>query len=358
MEPTTELGEGEFKDSIIQAFYKALGAKQYAKRNPAPLPVSLERKHFDNLMHQDYMVSDKSDGVRYLLFLGQVSGRELSVMIDRKLSVFQVPVAASRSHFKGSVYDGELVRSQQSDAYLIFDCYCHKGVFVGGGDYCSRLSIIRSSFDLEGFQVSSPEEAAAQASKGKIICGGSTMGLRFRPKPCFQLRQLDTLLRKMQTLPYSTDGLIFTPVSARAHFGTSVSLFKYKTHHNIDAEVSSDGVQLLIGVGGAPECAALRRDLCGIDERFSLSLSLRRKMAEHPGCILELSLGTAPAEGGRSPLVLLNFVQMRTDKSHPNTIVTVQRTLVSFEEAITLEELLEVARDASVYQDTRSSRLQ
>ena len=354
MDPSTEIRDGGLKQAIVGAFFELLGTSQYHQRNPAPLPVSLERRHCQELLQQDYMVSDKSDGTRYVLFLVQVKDTQYAVLIDRKLSLHQVPVAAARSHFKGSIYDGELVTSQDADAYLVFDCFAHKGEFVGGEDYCTRLSLIRGAMDLEGCQVSSPEEATQQASRGKVICGGSRRGLQFRPKPCFQLRQLDTLLRKIPLLPYATDGLIFTPVHAPISFGTWHAAFKFKTSHSIDAEVSSDGARLLIGVGGAPERANDRKDLAALDAPLTLAPGLEEQMRANPGAILELGLTRAPDPSG-SVGFLLTFLHVRKDKAHPNTVYTIQQTLASLGDNITTAELLEIAREAGQRQDLRST---
>lgn len=354
MDASTEIRDGDLKKAIVDAFFELLGASQYHQRNPAPLPVSLERRHCQELLCHDYMVSDKSDGTRYVLFLVQVNSAQYAVLIDRKLSLYQVPVAAARSHFKGSIYDGELVASQDADAYLVFDCFAHKGEYVGGEDYCARLSLIRGSMDLEGCQVTSPEEAAQQASRGKVICGGSRKGLQFRPKPCFQLRQLDTLVRKMALLPYATDGLIFTPVHAPITFGTWHAAFKFKTSHSIDVEVSGDGARLLLGAGGAPEQANDRKELGALEAPLTLDPSVEEQMRANPGAILELNLSRAPDPAGRLGFHL-TFLHVRKDKAHPNTVHTIQQTLTSLRDNITLAELLELAKEAGQRQDLRST---
>lgn len=347
MEPSGSLCTGETRTCLLRQYHEILGAVHYDERNPVSQPTSLERAHFSAFYERAYMISDKSDGTRYVLFLSKTQGREIAVMVDRKLSLYQIPVAASRSHFQGSIYDGELVNSNGSHLFLVFDCVASKGSYVGDKDFLSRLSLIRGAFDLEGASVQSPEEASLHARKGKIVCGGSARGLSFKPKPCFQLRQMDTLLRQMSSLPYKTDGLIFTPVEEPVRLGTHASMFKYKKNHSIDVEVSPDGSELLVGLGGAPDTAVLRTPLRGLGTQFRLDEAFSSRLSDYAGCILEMKLGAL--EGCLS----LSFLCRRFDKSHPNAVATVLRTITNVKEDISTAELLEIAQKAADAQDLR-----
>jgi len=350
MEPSAVLCVDEAKASVLQSYHELLGVAHYKERNPLPQPSSLERSHFPLLLERDYMIADKSDGTRYGLFLTQVQGREMAVLLDRKLAVYQVPVAAARTHFRGSVYDGELVLANGTQVFLVFDCVASKGVYVGEQSFLSRLSLIRAAFDLEGALVQSPEQAAQQARRGKIICGGNAHGLTFKPKLCLQLRHMDTLLRQLPSLPYKTDGFIFTPAHEPVCFGTHPSLFKHKQLHSIDVEVGPDG-ELLVGMGGAPDTAVLRTPLATLGVGFHVGPATQAEIASRPGGILELAM----RRNGED--VELLFFAQRLDKRHPNAVATVLRTVHNLRECITTEELLELAQRAAEAQDLRQEPL-
>jgi hypothetical protein len=350
MDPSCKLEEEEARSAILQRLFHLLGTTYYQKRNPVSLPKSLQRKDFDELLQNDYMVSEKPDGTRFILFLLEALGGHYSVMIDRKLDVYQLPVAASRGYFRGSVFDGELVNTPTADVFLIFDCLCLKGSLLEE-NYCSRLTKIRECFDLGGLQVSNPEEAAAQAKLGKVICGGSRRGLQFRAKQCFQLRQLDTLLRRLSGLSYRCDGLVFTPVHKKLSFGRSDCLYKYKTTHTIDVEVSPDGESIWVGCEGGPAQAGLRMDVLTLDQPLQVDASVTSKAKECAGKIVELTVALSEA-GFR-----LSFKGVRVDKTHPNVRTTVLSTLESVKEEITTTDLLELSKEAALYQDKRSSIL-
>ena len=345
MEPSTVLCVDELRAAVLQKYHEILGTTYYNERNPLPQPSSLERSHFPLFLKRDYMISDKSDGTRYTLFLTHVQGREMAVMIDRKLSLYQVPVAASRTHFQGSVYDGELVSANGAHVFLVFDCIASKGIYVGEKNFLARLSLIRTAFDLEGTLIQSADDASHQARKGKIICGGSACGLSFWPKQCFQLRHMDTLLRQLPGLSYQTDGLIFTPVDDPIFYGTHPSIFKYKTTPSIDVEVA-DG-ELLVGRGGPPDTAVLRMPLASLGVDFHMTAETQQQVARCTCGILELALRR------RDDGFELAFVCQRHDKRHPNAASTVLRTLTNLNENITVEELLDLAQQAAESQDLR-----
>lgn len=354
MEPSNSLCCGEAEAEILRDYHEWWGRTHFEGRNPAPQPSSLERQHFPLLLQNDYMVADKSDGARFVLFLTRAAGREVAVLVDRKLKLFQIPVAASKSFFAGSMFDGELVDANGFHVFLVFDAVAVKGVYVGEESLLSRLALVRNTFDLEGSPTQSAEQAAALAKRGKVVCGGSAHGLSFRPKPCYVMRQLDTLLRQMPTLPYAVDGLVFTPVHAAICTGTHATAFKFKWKHTIDVEVASDG-EFLVGKGGAPETAVQRMPLASLGAVFRLDDELKLRIvsgaASARGAVLELLLTLLP-DGE----VRLSLLRLRSDKVHPNSAAVVLRTLVNLNEGISTDELLELARDAAEQQLCRERR--
>lgn len=326
----------------IQMYCSMWGVPHLPKRNPCSQPVSLERKHLDLIAKGNYVVADKSDGIRYTLFLCKVGEQHYSFLVDRKLDMYQIPVAASKRMFAGSIFDGELVWIQGVNGaymqlFLVFDVVAYKGsADIKQENLHRRLAVIREAFDLSGHVISSPRGAARCAKEGKIICGGNAYGLSFRPKLCFPLDQLDTLLRQMETLPYSTDGLIFTAVNAPNCSGTAEHTFKLKNRHMVDLQLQ--GSSLLLGQGGHSDTAMHRVTLesVGIDLKLSpsmLQLLSQSSKEEHVTKIVECELLQVDGE------LHLEFVGVRTDKVHPNTVRTMLSTITNLRENIQAHEL-------------------
>ena len=355
--------KGEHLAACIASYFRLWRAPVLHERNPCAQPVSMERRHIPEVQNGDYVVADKSDGVRYTLFLCSEGGRSFSFLVDRKLSFYQITVAARKRAFAGSLFDGELVwadiagGAQRSQLFLVFDAVAVKGdLDVRYENLHRRLEIIRGAFDLNGHAVSSPCEAAALAKQGKIVCGGNPFGLAFRPKLCFPMRQMDTLLRQLPFLPYPTDGLVFTPVYSPVATGTAEKTYKLKLSHTVDVEVRNR--ELLLGQGGNSETAPLRVLLSSSDlglrpdDDFwrALGASCRCSMAD--SIIAECRLYTVGDE------IQLKFMSQRTDKSHPNTVRTVACTVLNFREDLQPHELCQSPRTLIVPQDAADTRLQ
>lgn len=250
--PSSRRCEQGLEVDVLRHYHALWNARQYPGRNPVPQPVSLERSCFEQLRTHRYYVSDKSDGTRYVLFLVRAQGKDLALMIDRKLCLYQISLAAGKSYFQGSIFDGELVTlSCGSHMFLVFDVIALRGeCSIGEQPLDRRLEAIRNIFDLE------------------------------------------------------------------------------------------DGQQLLVGMGGAPDTATRRSLLGSLGVAFLLRPELQAAMAAHPGAILEASISE---EAGRP---VLGLHALRTDKAHPNSGTTVLRTLRNARENISLEEVLELSRQA------------
>lgn len=327
---------GEAVRGILASYFKLWNLPYLPKRNPCAQPVSLERAHFPLLLQHDYVAAEKSDGVRYTLYLCREGGQNYSMLIDRKLTLYQIPVAGARKLFNGTIFDGELVWTNcngvRAQSYLIFDVIAFKGsTAIQRANLHERLAVIRQAIDLDGTAVQSPETAAALARKGKIICGGNAHGLSFRAKPCLPLSQLDTLLRQLSTISHGSDGLIFTPVNQPVMAGTAEQIFKLKAKHTIDLELR-DG-QLLLGIGGSSDTAPRRVTLNTLGIAFDVDDQLRAQLEQGVASIIECEV-TLQDAGAQ-----LRFVGHRTDKSHPNTVRTVLATLTNLREDIKPEEL-------------------
>ena len=337
---------GEHAASCARAFCSFWGAAHIPQRNPCSQPVSLERRHLPLLLKEQYVVADKSDGVRYSLFLFKDGDRHFSFLVDRKLALFQIPVAACSRAFEGSVFDGELVWVQGAQGawqqlFLVFDVVAVNGqTAIQHQNLHRRLELIRVTFDLRGEKATSPTNASHLAKQGKIVCGGNAYGLSFRPKPCFPMDQLDTLLRQIPSLPYATDGFVFTPVNEPVCAGTGERVFKLKSRHTVDLELRAG--ELLVGQGGGAETAAQRvpLDALGVPLRRSARLAALVATERSDSAILECLLTTVEDH------IELDLVCLRQDKAHPNTVRTLLSTLTNLREDIQIEELCGLARYA------------
>lgn len=339
-------GAGRFRtqnlhDVVLEKYHALWGVAAHPKRNPAPQPVSLERRDIDQLCAQEYMVADKSDGERHLLFLTSFEDLHISMLIDRRLNVQPVAVAAKKSYFKGSIFDGELVKEGEGACLLIFDVVAIAGDrSVAEQPFTRRNERIRDIFDLTGLDIGAADKVQQFArTHKKVICGGGPdhFCASFRPKACFHISMFDTLLRSIPQLPYACDGVIFTPVHEPVRTGTHPRMFKLKLRHSVDLELRVPSREALVGVAGGPETANLRVDVGEAAPQLRLCSSFWEQvlLARAPAsCIAEVDLRRD------DDAVLGVFSKLRRDKEHPNTDRTVQRTVVNLFEDIDFQEVL------------------
>jgi hypothetical protein len=276
------------------------GASEYF---PGPQPVSIERKHFRHFKKQ-YVVCEKSDGVRHVLMAFMFQENKMCVMINRALDVTLVPLSLPRDAYKGTILDGELIDGK---LFLVYDAVFVAGVSVGSKDLITRL-----------------------VSAGPIVSGILklvTNPVTVRMKTFFNMKDFEEFQTKyLPTLEYKTDGLIFTPVDEPVRTGTHETLFKWKPRYQntIDFLVKKSGDKWSLYV----------------QERGTMYFQgeIRGDVPDWitDGCIAECQFTSDETSKWWKP------VGLRTDKVHPNNRRTFYSTLTNIKEDIKWEEFLKV----------------
>lgn len=230
-----ELGELFLKaeGDLLQAFRHEVAdfLERQSLGFPGAQPVSFARKHFDNLLQDDYYICEKSDGVRCLLYSTHDDGKELHYLIDRKNDYYW----AAGLHFPvendpeftqfhvATLLDGELLYDTYPDGrlvlkYLAFDCLKIDGMNLMERTLDKRLAYF---FD----KIAEPFRKMCLAHPGDVHL------LPFRvEKKQFELAYG---IGKMfhETLPklkHGNDGLIFTCRTTPYRFGTDPNILKWK----------------------------------------------------------------------------------------------------------------------------------
>lgn len=223
---------------------------------PAPQPRSLNRKSIKLINPDDYVVSEKSDGVRYLLVLGTYPRsivlppntiREFAAFIDRRFQIYQTIVTAKKQFFKGTILDGELVWEFEKNLktprhlFLVFDIVAHKGERVGYRGFLERYELIHKIIDVFPNDILSEpmtwEHMATKLSKeGKIVSLGlgTEYCLQIRPKAFGPMKEIESIMANRKQLRHHSDGLIFMPKMLPVTAGSHPAMFKWKEHNTID----------------------------------------------------------------------------------------------------------------------------
>jgi hypothetical protein len=222
------------------------------------MPVNLTRQNLLEVQSSDYFVTEKSDGVRYLLYTVPESARGGSgsgvtaVLVDRSKAVFKFRgcEAVGRALGPGCVLDGELVfnRSFRENVFLVFDALLWRSGSLVARPFAERLERINREVlpsYARGMQEHGRQEAATCTARGQPNLPSNP--LQLVRKAFVSRRELGTLLGKMRNEDgervffdaepgaqqaqsrrhHKSDGLIFQP-NAAYQSGRHYDLLKWK----------------------------------------------------------------------------------------------------------------------------------
>lgn len=350
---------------------------------PGPNPVSISKKSLLEMKPEEYVIAEKTDGVRYSLMLCRDNENQpICVMINRACKKFEINVLADESYFDGSLFDGELAwensNSTSADKLIfwIFDAIFVKGKSVKENNYVSRFECIKIAF-LDPMQILDQTEKRAKelASMGKIVSIRNLSNMIFRPKQAVSSKEIDTLWHNIPLMNHKNDGLIFTPLLDAVHLGTHWRQFKWKYEHTMDLQLRAKrnlgtsawtfGLYYLeadftVTFAKAEDKQRSEEDhgvahylnACnGIEyngkivffilEENNIIRSLIKRMDAQERrpincftCIVECT--------GRfetSTKMICTIKTIRVDKSEPNNRYTIRQTLLNIEECLTFAEI-------------------
>jgi hypothetical protein len=247
-------------------------------RFPGPQPVSIEKKHIPLLSKNEYLVCEKTDGIRHFLacFVNS-ENKKLCTLVNRSFDHKIFPLTVPRD----TLLDGELL----GNTYIIHDAMWIQGRDLRKMNLRDRLAHAKALVKV-----------ILPIPKLRVVCKDMI--------PFKDIKQL--------TLGEHTDGVIFTPVNEPVRMGTHRTLFKWKPLERITVDFLVRNGNFYI-------------------QHESKMLVVQRGVPdpEQEG-IYECSF-----DGEKWEPVL-----KRTDKSHSNNKHTYERTLVNINENIKFCELV------------------
>lgn len=262
----------------IKMFIKTKWDSDNIERFPGPQPVSIEKKHISLLSKNDYLVCEKTDGVRhFLVCFTDSQNRKICALVNRSFDFTLYPLTVPRD----TLLDGELL----GDTFIIHDAVCIKGEDVRQKNLVERLKYAHAV-----------TKAILPIPALKVVCKNMI--------PYSQMKSL--------VIGPKTDGVIFTPVNEPVRMGTHRTLFKWKPLDRITIDFYvKDG------------------NFCIQHESKMLVVQKYPEHSDKDG-IYECSY-----DGD-----IWEPIMKRTDKSHPNNKRTYERTLVNIRENIQFCDLV------------------
>jgi len=283
----------------LHLIQKAWGVHVDKKVFPGPQPISIERRHFQILKSNDYVVCEKTDGVRHMLLVFSFQERKVSILVNRALEMFELKLRFPKSAYEGTLLDGELYE----DKFMVYDVVVAEGHHVGHKNFLDRLDIMEKII--------------------KSVLASKQDKIKVKLKTFHVMQDFKTFKDDyLPTIEQKIDGLVFTPINEPIRIGTHETLFKWKErdHNTIDFLVKRENNQwrLYVQEKGKLIFESITKDIPWLRD----------------GMIVECQYMVNDAPMWWKPL------KERTDKKHPNNRRTFYRTLVNIKEDIKIQEFL------------------
>lgn len=299
------------RDKLIEQLFKIWQPNPQVRRSmqrdrfPGPDPIPIMRRNIRNLHSgPGYLISDKTDGTRCLLFALVLHMRHLIVLLDRKMRVYNIaPLEMPSAVYEGTILDGELVREKTTGRlqYLIFDV-----VTVCG------TSLIREPHVLERLRV------GYDALLMQPHPENDSFILEMRWKHLIPIQHTMDVMQHMQAaaIHYEVDGAILTPQVFEIKPGSKTGIYKFKTGQDNTVDFLLRGRDLLVSADRGRQDVKVG-ELAGLCDAKD-------------GDIVECKLVKTGWE----------LFRVRQDKARPNSHETYIKTLDVIKENLALQDLL------------------
>ena len=325
---------------------------------PSPNPVSLERADLITLATNEYVVGEKTDGIRYTLVCAHWdlpnNKGPFAMLIDRSLFMYELRLKAEERIFQGTVLDGEMVGlADGSLAFVVFDIIADCGISLVNYNFDARQSRLYNILRQDQPKMLSDEESVKLSIYQKNFV------------PLEMLIEQGSEADPRNFVNHHSDGWIFVPVKCPIQRDRHFTMFKFKEQHTIDLRIiQTDRHQY----GLSYKCSGESKfgpfpDPFDESRQLELVFSpdwMKDVQKPHIGGlnvnkIYEFSI-SEPYEPesinqnrdhstAKPSHIVCKLIRLRADKDQPNDLFTIKKTIVNNRECMTHQSLLQELSD-------------
>ncbi len=303
---------------------------------PGSHPISIERKDLKFLKENEtnFLISLKSDGIRYIMYMTFRPETEIPVciLIDRSKNMYEIEVWASEEFYEGTILDGELVwnlPNENSTTYLVFDILLLKGKSLKKKKYKERLTIIDAIIYNNSLNKKNEDIEREIEENDQIVSMNNLYSLSISSKKFTQLSMIGKLWNDRVSYCFRQDGLILNRSDEEYKLGAADNtIFKWKPSYSIDVVIKKESVYV-----NAPKTEELQELKKILNRKIRvLDSKINYKEDDIVECDVQVQGET----------FLLFPMRVRLDKKFPNTLKTVVSSCESVIDKVTIETLVDL----------------
>ena len=348
----TEIPDGAERTFLLaKATSIARGTDLRHTSFPVHQPRSFRRHELERLNHKQYLVSLKTDGVRYLLLLTRYNHEPRAVLIDRGMRVREIEVWATDEFFNDTLIDGEMVTERNpanevSDAFLAFDLFACRGRSMEDCVYSERLSGLYSVLLSGTDRTEDTYDLTNTVLDGRKICAAPHKFFRIAAKAVMSAAYTDHIWEARSASLHMNDGLIFTPNEDRK---SNEPVLKWKPLNTID-------VLLRTNPNRPPSVLIRHSNKTRVTSFVDMGNGMKLRLVLEPNVLLasliEQGLVKFVAECAcfiKGRVAFITPIRARLDKDTPNHIHVVKETLHNVIESVSARDIIELLGKAEQF---------
>lgn len=287
---------------------------------PAPQPVSIEKKDFAKLQQYKYYASLKLDGVRFLMyFIKDKNDKNQCIIVNRALNFYNISIEAEQNLYYNTLLDGEIIYDNENKRwdFVVHDALILCGNKINKLTHSTRLSDTKCC--VESF-----------------ITYNDKNTLNIRVKEFYPFDEFSDFIENIYNKSKNNDGIIFMPEKLPVISGTQYSMLKWKPQdkHTFDFLLKESEIGLEAYVFHLSDLKIFAK-VHENSENGKKFIEKAKQLDNYKNeCIVECTFDKN--ENNFTPILV------RTDKTHPNSLRTIERTLFNINENIQIDDFMNI----------------
>ena len=287
---------------------------------PAPQPVSIEKKDFEKLNKYKYNVSLKLDGVRFLMyFIRDINNTNQCIILNRAFNFYTININVDNTLYNGTLLDGEILFNKETNKweFLIHDSLMVCGNKINKLNHSERLNDTKLCIS-------------------SLYKDDQLNTLNISVKKFYEFNDIKYFIDEVYNKSNNNDGIIFMPEKLPVISGTQFSMLKWKPQnkHTFDFLFKRSNIGLEAYVFYMGNLKLFANIYKNTKEGLEFINEINKLNNYSEESIVECSFNKKT--NNFTPLLV------RNDKTHPNSLRTVERTLFNINENITLDDFLNI----------------